>query len=61
MPEVEVVIPVKMHWKGQNVEELHRDVLLEIIRQQHRELAEAREATNQIIRINDAARAVRSR
>lgn len=51
--------PMKMLWMGEAVETLHRDVLIEIIRQLHRELESARECTNSIIQVNEMARRAR--
>lgn len=50
-------VPMKMMWDGEDIETLHRDVLIEIIRQLHKQLEATREITRATIRINSAARA----
>lgn len=54
-------IPMKMMWMGEDVETLHRDVLIEIIRQLHRDLESTRNITRATIAINRAAREASSR
>ena len=49
-------IPMKMTWKGQDVETLHRDVLIEIIHQLHRELDATRRGLLATIAIDQTVR-----
>jgi hypothetical protein len=54
-------IPMKAYWMGQDIDDLPRETLIEIIHYMQKQLDSAREATDSIIRVNEAARMARAR
>jgi hypothetical protein len=53
--------PMKMYWMGEDVETLHRDVLMEIIRHLHKEVESTRSILRATIDIDRAAREAQRR
>lgn len=47
-------VPMKMYWRGEDIETLERDALLEIIRQLHREVEEGRERSMRILQMQES-------
>ena len=45
-----------MHWKGEDVATMHREVLLEIIRQQHYQLEKLEAALREIVLVARTSR-----
>ena len=53
--------PMKSYWDGQDINELPREKLMEIISYLNRQLESTRDAMHSIIEINELARRARSR
>lgn len=54
-------IPMKGYWLGQDIDELPREKLIEIIHHLNRQLESARDATRSVIEISRLAREASSR
>jgi hypothetical protein len=49
-------IPMKAFWMGEDIDNLPREKLIEIIHYMNKQLDSARECTKSILRVNEAAR-----